>query len=425
MHATQLLAAVAALLVWIGMARAEQVAQAMPEKAHQVSSKVCKTCHEKIYEQWEGSMHGQSTALQDPIHGAFYRLVIGDPRKEGIKTKKGTYPVCLKCHSPAAALDAKTDLTALPAYGEGVNCITCHTMKEYKGVEGPDGKLRYGVDAYVFTDEALQAPSGRDYTIHPAGEKPPKPFHPFPMEGNTMLRTSAACMGCHDQRVNFKGAPLCVTGKEYAKFGTFVACQSCHMPKVDGLTDHSMAGGHGNMIQAGLVMNATAERRGDKVLLSVNLHNQLPHGYPTGAPFRNFYLKVTAYDAAGRVLWRNFEKHPMKEDPKSMFVVILGDEHNRPAPPPKATQVLKDTRLQPNERRVVEYEIPGDGIRHIRVVALYNLVLPPQIEMLNKMAKEIPDLPPIADGLLDPKPIVFAEVEIPAAETASQTTQTR
>jgi hypothetical protein len=417
MRADPFVAAAILIAGWVTAAPARQVAQEMPEKPHQVSSTVCKTCHEEIYRQWEGSMHGQSTALQDPIHGAFYRFVIGDPKKEGVKTKKGTYPVCLKCHAPAAAMDGKTDLTALSAYGEGVNCITCHTMKTYKGLQGPDGRLRYGVDAYVFSETALQAPSGRDYTIHPSGVKPARPFHPFPMEGNTLLRTSAACMGCHDQRVNFKGAPLCVTGKEYAKFGTFIACQSCHMPKVGGLTDHSMVGGHGNMIESGLVMNATVERAGDKLLLSVNLHNQLPHGYPTGAPFRNFYLRVTGYDENGDVRWRNFEKHPMKEDPRSMFVMVLGDENNKPAPPPKATQVLKDTRMEPNERRVVEYEIPAEGIRYVRVEALYNLVLPPQIEMLDRMSREIPDLPPLTEGLLDPKPVVFAELEIPTTET--------
>ena len=396
---------------------AGQVAQNMPEKPHQMSSELCKTCHEEIYKQWKGSMHGQSTALQDPIHGAFYRFVIGDPAKEGVKTKKGTYPVCLKCHSPAAALDGKTDLTAMSAYGEGVNCITCHTMVEYKGTQGPDGRLRYGVDTYVFSETALQAPSGRDYTNRSGtAEGLPKPFHPFPMTGNTLLRISAACMGCHDQRVNFKGAPLCVTGKEYAKAGSFIACQSCHMPKVDGLTDHSMLGGHGNMIEHGLVMSATAERDGDKLLVSVNLHNQLPHGYPTGAPFRNFYLRVTGYGDEGQVLWRNFKQHPMKEDPKSMFVVVLGDEHNRPVPPPKATHVMKDTRLQPNERRTVQYEIPAEGVRLVRVEALYNLVLPPQVKLLHKMGKENPNLPPLPDGLLDPKPIVFADLEIAETE---------
>jgi hypothetical protein len=389
-------------------------AQQQPQKPHHVSSAICQSCHSKIFDQWQRSMHGQSTALQDPIHGAFYRFVVGDPTEEGVKTKRGTYPVCYNCHAPNAALDKKTDLTAQVSYGEGVNCIACHTMTEYKGLEDADGKLRYGVASYEFSESALQAPSGKNYTTNPTGASgPPASFHPFPMEGNAMVKTSQACMGCHDQRVNFKGAPLCVTGKEYEKFGTFIACQSCHMPKVDGITDHTMAGGHGpGMIRQALAMSMDTKQNGDVIKASVHLHNQLPHAFPTGAPFRNFYLKVTAYDEDGEVVWQNFETHPMKEDRKSMFVVVLGDEHDQPVPPPKATKVMDDTRMQPNEKRTVAYDIPAASVKVVRAEALYNLVLPPQIKMLREMEIEVPDLPPIAEGLLDPKPVAFAEARL-------------
>lgn len=42
-----------------------------------VDAKSCKQCHEEIYAQWAGSMHANSSALKDPIHGAFYRNVVG------------------------------------------------------------------------------------------------------------------------------------------------------------------------------------------------------------------------------------------------------------------------------------------------------------------------------------------------------------
>ena len=67
------------------------------DSVQHVEAKACKQCHEEIYAQWEGSMHANSSALKDPIHGAFYKNVIGDPTKEGVKTKKGrrTCPRCL------------------------------------------------------------------------------------------------------------------------------------------------------------------------------------------------------------------------------------------------------------------------------------------------------------------------------------------
>lgn len=390
------------------------VAQAPPGKPHHISAEVCKNCHGKIYEQWRGSMHRKSTALHDPIHGGFYRFVMGSPHQEGLKSKKGKYPVCLNCHSPNAALDKKTDLTAKAAYSEGVSCVSCHLMKDYHGLEGPGGKLRYGVATYDFSESALQGSSGKNYTTNPTAANEPDPsFHPMPLEGNSLFRTSKACLGCHDRRVNFKGAPLCATGNEYAKYGTFIACQSCHMPKVDGVTDHSLAGGHGtDTILDTLYMKLEANTEGDMIKANVYLHNQLPHSYPTGAPFRNFYIKVTALDASGQVVWKNFQTHPMKEDPKSMFVVVLGDKDNKPAPPPKATQVLRDTRLEPNEQRTVAYELPAQNVVKVRAEALYNLVLPPQIEMLNKMVKESPDLPPIDKDLFTPKRVAFSEVTL-------------
>ena len=111
------------------------------ESIHHISATVCKTCHKETYKQWKGSMHANSTAFKDPIHGAFYRKVVGDPGKEGVKMKNGKYPVCLQCHAPNAAKDKVTKLDSKPAYAEGVNCIACHTLKTFKGIQGKNGKL--------------------------------------------------------------------------------------------------------------------------------------------------------------------------------------------------------------------------------------------------------------------------------------------
>ncbi len=51
---------------------------------HQVSAETCKGCHEEIYTQWKSSMHANSTALKDPIHGAFYKAVVGNPEQEDL-----------------------------------------------------------------------------------------------------------------------------------------------------------------------------------------------------------------------------------------------------------------------------------------------------------------------------------------------------
>jgi len=397
-----------AALLTIPAAFSVQAAEETPS-LHHVPAESCKQCHEEIYMQWASSMHANSSALKDPIHGAFYRNVMGDPTEEGLR-KKGKYPVCLKCHAPVAAIEGKTKLDAAPAYANGITCVTCHSFSAFKGNDSPEGKPWYGVDAYEIDSEKLHGPSGITYTTErvPEDAKWPTPVHhPVPLQGNAtgLFRSNDICMGCHEKRSNFHGAPLCVTGAEYREGKNFVACQACHMsivtlPKMkDGelvpgefvsVADHSMAGGHdGKMITRGLAMEMEAEPKGKTLRATITLRNRLPHAFPTGAPFRNFYVKVRAYDKDGKELWKNYVVHPIKDDPQAAFWYTLGDAQGKPTIPPKATQVLADTRLAPNETRVLKYDIPNlEGLAILRAEALYDLMLPP---IKAKMKGKLPD----------------------------------
>ena len=396
-------------------------ADAEPNGLHHQTARDCAVCHQEIYDQWRGSMHAQSTALSDPIHGAMYRAVIGDPTEEGV-TKKGKYPVCLNCHAPLAAMDGATKLNASPAYEDGVTCVVCHTMQSFKGVQGEDGKMRYGIRAYEFAD-VLQGPSGR--ALGPSGDRftptvPPdlrrpqridngiprgqgKPggYHPYAMEGNAlMLRTTQVCMGCHDQRNNFNQVALCATGPEFNNTDSF-NCQQCHMPVNKGFADHSMMGGHIQaMVERAVVMSMALTPNGDQLDAVVTLQNTLPHNAPTGAPFRNMYIHVTGLDADGKVLWSNYNKHPIQEDPASMMRLILLGPDGKPSPPPKATAVGNDSRLKPHESRDFSYQLPAEGIATVRAELYYDLLLPP---MKNTVMKNIPE------ALKKAKVVAFAE----------------
>lgn len=394
------------------------------ESVQHVDSVSCKQCHEEIYNQWTGSMHANSSALKDPIHGAFYKNVIGDPLQEDLR-KDGKYPVCLKCHAPVAAMENKTKLDAKPAYAQGIGCTTCHSFSKFKGTDTPDGKPLYGTDAYEMDPASLYGPSGITYTTErtPEGAQWPTPVHhPVPLQGNMaeLFKSNDACMGCHEKRANAHGTPLCRTGNEYRSGENFVSCQACHMavvtvPKMkDGqvvpgetvsIPDHSMAGGHdGKMITRGIAMTMQTRREGDTIKVSLTIRNRLPHAYPTGAPFRNFFIRVASYDASGKLLWKNYEVHPIKDDPKSAFWYTLGDAAGKPTSPPMATQVLADTRLKPNEVRTLDYEIPVlAGTAIVRAEALYDLLLPP---IKANVKGKIPD------DLLTPKLVASAEVRL-------------
>ncbi len=414
-----------------GTGPASAAEEGSSRRVQDIHPAACKQCHEEIYAQWNRSMHANSSALKDPIHGAFYKKVMGDPTQEGVRgpqipVKKDKYPVCHKCHAPVAAIDKKTKLDANPAYAEGVSCVTCHSFTRFKGVDGPSGKPQYGIDAYEYDTDSLHGPSGISYTVErvPDDARWPTPVHhPQPMSGNKadLFKSNDACMGCHDKRKNFHGTPLCLTGAEYAKGQTFINCQSCHMPIVkvpklkDGkvlpgefvtVADHTMAGGHdGKMVTRGIAMSMDTRQVGAVIKVKLTLRNRLPHSYPTGAPFRNFFIKLAAYDAGGNELWKNYQTHPIKDDPKAAFWYTIGDvEKHKPTSPPYATGVLNDSRLGPNEVRELEYEVPtNDAIAIIRAEALYDLLLPP---IKKQMKGKLPD------ELLQPKLAASAEVRM-------------
>ncbi|MBK1716925.1 cytochrome c family protein [Thiocystis violacea] len=388
------------------------------EPIHRTSSEVCETCHQDIYRQWKGSMHAQSTALSDPIHGLFYQQEVGDPTAEGMLHKKsGAFPMCLQCHAPNAARDQTTKLDALPAYAEGVNCVACHTLKSYKGIQDEKGKIRYGMKAYEVAD-TLQGPmgfprglQGLTATDDPFGgavdetsaDQKPNPHlgESVELDGKTIpaltmepnprqLRTSDACMGCHDQRDNPQGVPLCQTGNEFVKGGSQVACQTCHMPVAGGFADHGMGGGHHEgMLKRSVIFDMTTKASGKTIDTLVWIRNLQPHAMPTGAPFRNLYLKLTAYDSNGGVVWENAEGHPSKADPQAYFAYGLADDAGKPAPPPTATKAGKDTRLQPHETRELSYAIPAEGVVLVRGELYYNLLWPSLVEKFTELPKDL------------------------------------
>ncbi len=393
-----------------------------PAKLHHVSSEVCANCHAEIYRQWRGSMHAQSTALSDPIHEVFYRQEVGDPRQEGMKhLQSGTFPICLQCHAPNAAIDQTTKLDAHTAYSEGVNCVACHTLARFKGTQGDDGELlRVGMQAYE-RSEVLQGPLGMNNALADllassddlfggaglavSDSQRPNPHLGAPvtldgktipalsMEGNPrLMKSSDICMGCHDQRNNPHGVPLCQTGDEFRASGSQVTCLSCHMPINAGLADHSMPGGHiPSMVARGVLFDVDVERAGDTLQTTVTLKNPLPHAMPTGAPFRNVYFKLMAYDSSGTLLWQNAEGHPSQDDPQAYLSYALADADGQPAPPPTATQPGDDTRLQPHEERNLVYEIPASGVVLVRGELYYNLLWPSLVERFSHLPKELTD----------------------------------
>ncbi|MBF0220268.1 MAG: cytochrome c family protein [Gammaproteobacteria bacterium] len=385
------------------------------EAIHHTSAETCQLCHKEIYKQWKGSMHANSTPLTDPIHAKFYQSLAGSPTEEGVKMKNGSYPVCLNCHAPNAARDGKTKIDAVAAYNEGVNCITCHTVKTFNGIRTPDGKMRLGIKAYTLSDnlqgagyqsnfELGKLSKGGDMFGAGGDEQKPNPHlgEPVMLDGKEIpallmesnpenLRTSDNCMGCHEFRPNGNGVPLCNTADEYASVNEKVDCLSCHMPvSSDGIIDHSIGGGHDpKMLAKGVVLTVKGEKQGNNINAVATMRNMQPHKLPTGAPFRNIYLTVKAYDASGNVVWSSSKTHPAMDDKQAYMTLTLLDDEGKPTSPPKATKLGDDTRLLPFESRSLNYTIPAKGVVLVRSELHYSLLWPGLVKQFDDLPKDL------------------------------------
>ncbi len=142
------------------------------------------------------------------------------------------------------------------------------------------------------------------------------------------------------------------------------------------------------MLRRAVVFELDTKKEGETIKTDVLIKNTQPHNMPTGAPFRNMVLKLTAYGQDGAKIWQNYQKHPVKEDPQAYFVYILEDEQGKATTPPKARSAGKDTRLQPYEKRKLSYDIPAKDVFLIRAELHYNLLWP---GLVKKLDKKLPD----------------------------------
>ena len=295
-----------------------------------IRSEDCKQCHERHYEEWKGAreqtpdlktfgrvdaalLHG--TSLESPV----FRTVLGlwkqtnpSPDEQGR---------CLSCHVPAVTVFSQhaekivAQVIARKPGIEGIGCTACHLINGMgKGPHSPPtftlqpGSMLYG--PYANPEENL---------VHPATQ-------------SDRFREASFCASCHFDKVkdvaqkNLPGEIL---------EGT--VCQDCHMePSTGSSTSRRGAmtraiGRHWfrGVVVAGTMLknrNLQAEwmpridievkKTGGEVEgTGVVRVGSLPHSFPDGDPvLKQFFLTVTAKDAAGKILAEEMKQFGMPYD---------------------------------------------------------------------------------------------------------------
>ncbi|MEA3418694.1 MAG: multiheme c-type cytochrome [Campylobacterota bacterium] len=323
-------------------------------------SEDCKQCHAGIYKEFSGSMHAHSTPQKDPIHNSVWA---NHPQHKKLE-RYG----CGKCHTPAADnLDKMVTKgqKALPdmnneTHQAGITCAYCHRIQS--------------IEHHQKSNTNIISKEEKKY-FGTLKEHIESPYHGIVTEGNEHMKNGNVCIGCHSHKRNKWGLNVCSTNIDNELDGA--NCVSCHMPKIEGsVTDfkdtkvhafHGFAGTHFHSEMLEKYVDISIVRNIDNFVVIID--NQTSHALMLH-PLRLAVLKVKVA--------RNGEITKLKDE---AFVRVIGKD-GKPAMPWAADKTLKDTIIQANEKRSVNYDFKLRKGDKVDVVLGYFLVNPKVVRQL-------------------------------------------
>ncbi|MCW8895061.1 MAG: cytochrome c family protein [Sulfurimonas sp.] len=324
----------------------------------------CKKCHPLIVAEFETSMHKKSSIYEDKVHKAVWDL---HPAKA-----KGDYK-CAKCHTPNA--------TTAEEEHEGITCISCHTIMDVEKHAQANKNVYLKKPKTFFSAEPGRESQKVEYkqvtswfgmnktTVGSA-------YHDIDYT-NEKFYNGEMCMGCHSHKQNSHEFSVCTTDEAGAK-DKKSNCITCHMPKVDGSATtvvktkqhayHGFAGARvkPEMLSQYVELNFNNKQKGFEVIID----NKAPHNLMTH-PLRVVQLRT--------VLVRDAKQIALKTH---TFVKVIGKD-GKPSMPWIATEVVKDTMIKANEKRVVEFDETLKAGDKIEVKLGFFVVNPKVLKKLN------------------------------------------
>ena len=307
----------------------------------------CKTCHPKIYREYQHSIHANSSIYKDSLHKAIWDR---HPDK-----KKNTYK-CAKCHTPSDhdLISGKSKLTDNPIQQtEPISCQACHQIKSIekhtkanKNIFTDKKKYFFSADAkkkgqkVIFKEEKsffglLRKTSG-------------SPYHDIDYS-NENYYSGESCMGCHAHKQGGNGFTIC--DLEVKQNNAKETCISCHMPQTQGALANQKQtqthAFHGSSIRNGtpthLSKSIALDLKTQDKGFTVSIHNKATHALFVH-PLRLGQLKVSIERGKDHIV--------LKSTP---FHRVIG-KAGKPTMPWLADTVLKDTTIKADENRTVQFD---------------------------------------------------------------------
>lgn len=334
----------------------------------------CKACHPKIYNEYQHSIHANSSIYKDALHKAIWDK---HPAKA-----KGDYSSCAKCHTPSDhdLIAGKTALTDNPIQQtEPISCQACHQIESIEKHTKTNKNIYTDKKKYFFSADSKKKGQKVIFKEEKSffglfSKTSGSPYHDIDYS-NEGYYNGESCMGCHSHKKGSNGFMIC--DLEVKQGDSKESCVSCHMPQTQGNLANQKASGthafHGSSIRNGTPTHlsksiALAITQSDKGF-TVTVHNKATHTLFIHS-LRLGELRVSI-ERAGKTIML---------EPTTFHRVIGKD--GKPSMPWLADAVLKDTTLKAHEKREITYPEmlqSGDAV----VVALgYHVINPKMAQKL-------------------------------------------
>jgi len=312
----------------------------------------CNECHEKIYDEFQSSMHSKSY-FNDELH-----------RKIANKADAKKY-VCATCHMPMAdnlkelisgeARPAKNNKT----HTDGVSCYFCHTIAYVKNAHkfNINTKARQAKNYKPTLYGRLHNPDDSDK--HSSASNP--------------VYAKKVCMGCHSHKLNDNNVTIF---RAMDKKQDSIGCIKCHMPEIEGGAEkmdkrtrgqhasHKFLGIHDvEFRKTGVDINISVKAKE----LHVTLVNKMEHPLII-QPARAKFLKIEV-QRANKAIWQNYTNDP-SEDKQGYFAYSFKKEGKKVIIPAHATEGSV-YNLNAKETKVLDYKVPSLEKGDIIIVSLY------------------------------------------------------
>lgn len=298
----------------------------------------CYECHDKIYEEFQGSMHSKGY-FNDELHRSM---------ADKVSTKKYT---CAVCHMPMA--DNLAELVSGKArpdknnktHTDAISCYFCHTIAYVKKAH-----------KFNINTKARQADNYKP-TIYGRLAKP---------EDNDKHSSSSnpiyglkVCMGCHSHKLNDNNVTVF---RAMSEKQNSIKCIECHMPEIRGGAEkldkkarghhasHKFLGIHDKEFRAkGIDINIIVTND----IIEVNLTNKMGHPLII-QPARVKYLEVQVFRKE-KVIWRNYKVIP-NEDKEAFFEYKFKDKKKKKLIIPTSAHVGTMNNLGMGESKTLRYQ---------------------------------------------------------------------